>query len=130
MYADLQRFLISDYWSCCRNATLYYPFDEKGVSGKQWIFLLLSNFAFLAAPQILWWLVCTICWTCWKSSRNCGCFLGGIVGADLLLVFMIWLCLSGRNENAMGWLWYVVYCLPMILVGALIGWRLRKTASQ
>ena len=82
---------------------------------------ILSNLAFYAAPQILWWLFCIIWWACWGPPRNRGLFFGGAVAADLLLLYVAWS--SGESEKWFGYL----YGSPVaVVLGGFAGGVARK----
>jgi hypothetical protein len=62
----------------------FYPFERQERVD------ILPNVAFIAIPQVAWWLFCMIWWALWKPLRNRGLLYGGIAGADLLLLWMVW----------------------------------------
>jgi hypothetical protein len=104
---------------------IFYPFASRE------LVYLLPNLAFIAVPQLAWWLFCVIWWAVWKPVRNRSLLYGGIAGVDLLLLFMVWPWLCGQRRDEMAWLAYYYYCLPAILApGVICGYieQLRRKA--
>jgi len=77
---------------------------------------LLPNLAFYAVPQVLWWLFCIVWWACGRPPRNRGLFFGGIVAADLLLLYLAWP--NGESER---WLLYLEGSPVAVVLGGLAG---------
>jgi hypothetical protein len=77
---------------------------------------ILSNLVYYAAPQILWWLLCIIWWSCWGPPRNRGLFIGGIVPVDLLLLYVAFS--PGESEK---WFYYFERSPVALVLGGLAG---------
>ena len=77
---------------------------------------ILANLVYFAAPQILWWLLCIVWWSCWGPPRNRGLLIGGIVLVDLLLLYVAFS--PGEAEK---WLYYFLRSPVAVALGGLGG---------
>jgi hypothetical protein len=94
----------------------FYPFESRE------LVYIRPNLAFIASPHIAWWLLCVIWWAVWTPVRNRSLLYGGIAGADLFLLYMVWPWFLGTPRGEMSWLFYIYYCLPVVVVtGAVCG---------
>jgi hypothetical protein len=86
---------------------------------------ILPNLAFYAAPQMLWWLFCIIWWARWGPPGNRGLFFGGIVPADLLLLYMV---LSGGESEK--WFGYIQFAPVAVVLGGVADGVARRRSPK
>jgi hypothetical protein len=91
----------------------FYPFE------RQELVYIIPNIAITSIPQVVWWLLCFIVARAVRKPVR-GFLYGGIVGVDLLLLFMIWPWFFGHPRDEMAWLFYFEYAWVAILAGGVI----------
>ena len=111
----LQDFVVVILGPVLATLVIFYPYERQELA------YILPNLALISIPQVVWWLLCCIIWLAVrKPVRSRSLLYGGIVGADLLLLFMIWPWFFGRKRDEMAWLFYFLYSWAPILAGGAI----------
>jgi hypothetical protein len=108
-------FLLAILGPVLATLVIFYPYERQELAD------IFPNLALISIPQVVCWLLCCIIWLAVrKPVRIHRLLYGGIVGADLLLLFMIWPWFFGRPRDEMAWLFYFQYSWAAILAGGAI----------